>query len=398
MLYIKQLTIDDCGFASLKNLLANLFHDSTYLYLNQDEKHGPYSYKELIEISQNEGVILKGYRFNNVDELKPFIDKKPMIVTLKEGTSLHAIVIVKIKKNKVIYLNPSTGKTVKQKDEFMSLWDKTGLVVEHYSEKKRNDVYKITSIKATITTIAFQLLSSFLMMIGILFLNENFWFGLSIMALGLAVVFDLIFRSCSFNALKLIDQRCISRSNIIDDEFDLFVKRLENYKKSFVTVISSIVSSTVMAVFVIFILILNNYLNIFLVFATFLIAILNISYFSKKEDKTKNEMKELESKIKSCDSNKEKISILNTLHDMSYKFGYRKYFLKAFESFILVILIILVMLMDGVINIQYVIFYFFIIEVLIKSVNNLLNLSKTMENHRLAKVELINILADKVSK
>lgn len=398
MFYIKQLTTNDCGFTSLKNLLANIFNDSSYLYLRQDEKHGPYSYKELIDIALDYGVVLKGYRFNGLEELMSFAHKKPVIVTLKDGTLFHAITILKIRKKTVIYLDPNIGKVVKRANDFMSIWDKTGLVVENYHRNQTNNTYKITNNKATITAISFQLLSSFLMMVGILFLNENFWFGLSIMSLSLAVVFDLVFRLLSFNTLKLIDKRCINESSIIGNDFALFVKRLENYKQSFVTVISSVVSSIVMASFVIFILLFNNYLNIVLVIAVLLIGILNVGIFSKKEDRKKIEIENLESQMKRSGDYIERISILNKLHEMSYRFGYRKYFLKAFESFVLIVLIILVMLMDGVINVQYIVLYFFILELLIKSINHLLNLSKTMENHRLVKAELINILTDKVSK
>lgn len=80
MHYVKQLTKDDCGFASLKNLLANLFKDSSYLNLKQDENHGPYSYKEITEIAINEGVILKGLRFDKIEELSQFVKSKPAIV------------------------------------------------------------------------------------------------------------------------------------------------------------------------------------------------------------------------------------------------------------------------------------------------------------------------------
>ena len=36
MYFIKQIDNHDCGFASLKMLLANIYKDKRYLYLKQD--------------------------------------------------------------------------------------------------------------------------------------------------------------------------------------------------------------------------------------------------------------------------------------------------------------------------------------------------------------------------
>ena len=58
MFYISQLNQSDCGFASLKMLLANVLKNEDYLYLKQDEEHGPYNYFELIQIASDYGCVL----------------------------------------------------------------------------------------------------------------------------------------------------------------------------------------------------------------------------------------------------------------------------------------------------------------------------------------------------
>ena len=65
MFYISQLNESDCGFASLKMLLANLYQERDYLFIKQDEEHGPYSYFDLIKIAQNYNVTLEGFKFKN---------------------------------------------------------------------------------------------------------------------------------------------------------------------------------------------------------------------------------------------------------------------------------------------------------------------------------------------
>lgn len=399
MHYVKQLTKDDCGFASLKNLLANLFKDSSYLNLKQDENHGPYSYKEITEIAINEGVILKGLRFDKIEELSQFVKNKPTIVSIKEECTLHAVLIVKIKKKSVTYLDSNKGVISKRKEDFFDQWDRTALVVSDY---KKNDTKifndKFVSKRSISLAIIFQLLSSIAMMVGILFLDKNIWFGLSVITFGLAVALDLIFRSRSFKILKAIDSRCESKELITNNDFDLYVDRLEDYKKSFVTIITSSVSSVIMSVFIIFILLLNNYHNVFLIAVVLIIELFDLSFLNKHEEKRRSELEQLESQMKKSSHNEEKHMLLLKLHSLSYKYGYYKYFQKVFESFILIISIILIMLMDGIINFQYIVFYFFVLEMLKKGIRYMLKLSKTIANHRFIKVKLINILTDKASK
>ena len=62
MFYIKQIKNDDCGFASLKTLIANLYKKEDYLFIPQDESVGPYSYAQLIKIGAKYGVKLEGVK------------------------------------------------------------------------------------------------------------------------------------------------------------------------------------------------------------------------------------------------------------------------------------------------------------------------------------------------
>ena len=91
MFYIKQIQNDDCGFACLKMLLAEINKDKDYLFLPQDEKHGPYSLMQLVGIASNYGVALSAFRATDKTTVSnclnfPFI----AIIRLKNGGK-HAL-------------------------------------------------------------------------------------------------------------------------------------------------------------------------------------------------------------------------------------------------------------------------------------------------------------------
>ena len=93
MYYIPQITTNDCLFTAFKILLANVKKDEKYLYLQEDEKHGPYSLLEIIEKGKAFGVELFGFEADDKKELKN-CKSIPLILNIKVGTdSLHSVYV-----------------------------------------------------------------------------------------------------------------------------------------------------------------------------------------------------------------------------------------------------------------------------------------------------------------
>ena len=78
MYYVPQIQKDDCGYACVKMLLANVQKDKNFLFLPQDENHGPYSYQDLIDIAKGHGIILNGYTVEDKSTIKEH-KKFPML-------------------------------------------------------------------------------------------------------------------------------------------------------------------------------------------------------------------------------------------------------------------------------------------------------------------------------
>ena len=92
--------------ACLKMLLAIVQKDEGYLFLNEDENHGPYSYKDLIVVAQRYDVTLLGAKYDDKDDLR-HLNKFPVILTITlPDESVHALLISQRKGNRVRVHDP----------------------------------------------------------------------------------------------------------------------------------------------------------------------------------------------------------------------------------------------------------------------------------------------------
>ena len=67
--FINQIKKKDCAFASLKILLANVYKKKDFLYVIQDKDDKSYSLKEIINEAKKYGVVLKGYKLEEISEM-----------------------------------------------------------------------------------------------------------------------------------------------------------------------------------------------------------------------------------------------------------------------------------------------------------------------------------------
>lgn len=392
MFSILQNSNDDCGLAVLRTLLANAHRSSRYLYI-QDENHkGPYSYLQLIQLAGVYGVTLKGYHFKTLEDLKAEKNKNLAIVTIKSANYSHAVVICKIKKKKVLVFDPGVGIKTYKKEDFLEHWDKTALLVEEVS--KQNPKFKapkLVETKYIVLATSLQLVSSVLFIVGTLFLNENYELYLPITAFAVAFIFDLLFRSTSFKLLARIDKNAKSLKLANNDEFKEYATRLENYKKVFIENLTSFSSSFLIVVFIIALLILNDLSNLYLVLLVFLIAAVKVIFLNKKEELFKNELKSDEAKMHCLTNVSKKLDCYDLLHTKAYRYGYLKYFEEVFSSFIIVLALLILMLLKAALTFQTLIFYFFLLETCKKNLVNIFQRPNKIAVYRNKKTSLLDV-------
>ncbi len=133
--FIKQLYGDDCGFASLKMVLASQFHNPDYLYITNPKAKGSYNLYELISEGKKWGVELRGYQLSDFENLT-----FPMIALLKENERYHYVVVDKRHKNMFFLRDAGNRKRKIPVEKFQDVFSGYALFVSkaHEIRKPRN--------------------------------------------------------------------------------------------------------------------------------------------------------------------------------------------------------------------------------------------------------------------
>ncbi len=286
MFYIKQIKNDDCGFASLKTLIANLYKKEDYLYIPQDESVGPYSYAQLIKIAAKYGVKLEGVKTEG-DEINQ-ISEYPFLSSLeyKEGEK-HMVYVHKVNKNKIHIFDPIMGTTKISKQEFVEKWDKTCLIVEDYQEKNTPIVTKdITDFQKVLIAIMETLVLGGAFT-SLYFLNEdiNILFPLTIVLCSLII--ELALKQYLLRITKQVDENHVySLEKLPKNQYEYLV-RVEEYKKALIKHPLNIVSDVILFIVSVTLLILNSkysFISILVVLLMLLIDVVFIHPFFIKKD------------------------------------------------------------------------------------------------------------------
>lgn len=132
---LTQLGLLDCGPTALKMLLAYLYQDERFLFI-QETWDRPSSFKNLLEFANHFGVTLKGYKLHHPSSVRGI--KKPFIALMKQPQS-HYITVVP--KGGSFHILDPKGSYQKVKDPFF----KDGfsgyiLMVKHLAPHVRPDL------------------------------------------------------------------------------------------------------------------------------------------------------------------------------------------------------------------------------------------------------------------
>ena len=293
MFYIKQIKNDDCGFASLKTLIANLYKKEDYLFIPQDESVGPYSYAQLIKIADKYGVKLEGMKTDG-DDLEQ-ISQYPFLAALeyKEGEK-HMVYVHKVNKRKISIFDPIVGMMKMSKNEFLEKWDKTGLVIDSFEEKNPPIITKDISEgqKAIIALLEVFVLGG--VFVSLYFLNGDVNILLPLTIMICSLIIELVLKQYLFKITKQVDENHVySLEKLPKDQYDYLV-RVEDYKKSLVKSPLNIVSDIILFIVSITLLMLNSKYSFISIITVLLIILVDIvfvnPYFIRKDmEITKNE-------------------------------------------------------------------------------------------------------------
>jgi len=279
--YIRQIGEKDCGFASLKMLLANIYKKKDFLFYPQNTKNTQLSLKEIIELAKKEGVTLKGYRYDKSIKEDLFKeDYKNGLLVLKISNQLHMVEIRKIRKNSILVNDPKYGSLKFKKKDFIELWTGDVLLVENVdktsfsliNKKPTHSFFKILSVISTVLSFCIfgaalyfiDEKANFLLPLGLFF---SYFFANFL----IEKIVQFFIKRFDNNIWKNIDFSKDSRSNIYSN--------IMKYKTSEFTFPIRFTSNLMISILAIFILSLNSYLNIISIFIIlFTLLILEVAF------------------------------------------------------------------------------------------------------------------------
>ena len=237
MYYIPQVSKSGCGFTCLKMLLAIAHKDEKYLYLKEDERHGPYSYQELVNIAQHYEVTLMGVKYEDKDDLRHLKDF-PVILTIeREEESPHAVLAVKRKGGRFLIHDPDLGVYWQKIDPLIDIWDGTALAINHIGEQPfTSRVIDVKDTKGDIISCVMQAIAASSIALATFFVKPDGSFLLPLIFCALSLVSEIILRILLLKRMQKCDKYLRRFLPYVErrDYFE-FYKRSQEYKRSALT-------------------------------------------------------------------------------------------------------------------------------------------------------------------
>ena len=323
MYYIPQITTNDCLFTAFKILLANVKKDEKYLYLQEDEKHGPYSLLEIIEKGKAFGVELFGFEADDKKELKN-CKSIPLILNIKVGTdSLHSVYVYKVTEHHVYYLDSDAGKIKMSFEKFVSRWDGKGLMTRTVNKVDNAPEPIVMPVKRNLLANLFQLLSAICFVFGLFFIDgkSNLFIPIGLIAGG--AILEIFTKVIQIKDMKRFDKQTNAYLEKVKSKNYLeFLPRREKLKLSVFSLKNNFMFYLLSCLFVIFIILLNNPLNIVCVVMPIILAIIQCVFIRPLEKKKNIEIELLEVKFSKEKSNTNASKTLHEIEKESYGFSY----------------------------------------------------------------------------
>lgn len=393
MFYISQTQKDDCGFACLKMLLANIHNDKNYLFLSQKENHGFYSYADLLEIAKGHGVTLSAIRVTEKSTVTS-CQHLPFIATihLQNGAN-HAVLVVKVTAKAVTYLDPRRGKVKIKLREFIKVWDSTALIVESFEKKKCQDVIvEPIQKKQKLLLGSIQFIAGIFAVFGVYFIKDDTPIFVPAIFLFLAIITELLMKAYSFKLMKKLDEHFFKEELVPSSGYRNYIERYENYKRLSLSSSLNYILILVFSFALIVIVLLNDIRNVLLVLVPLALAVLDALVIDPIFKKKKANISDLEDDLDNSENVTDLRNRVRIVHNMAYNYSYFNMAITYLYAGFIILTTLLTMRLCGISSFPYIIFYSCIAVTLYRSINQLFSFGDNVEEYNLAKIKLNNAI------
>lgn len=292
--FIFQGNDHDCGFTSLKMLMAHIQKDKSYLYIKKIRRKDEFTVNDICKEAGMYGLVLSSY---SCDE-SYYEQLKTPSLTLIRGN--HVVLIKKVARKKITYYDPEVGKVTLKKDQFLSIWSFIVIEVEktEYMCKSAKLRRSILPLKLKIFESLISVISTATLIVTFYLLNNQENIAFSVMFLLLFLTAQCLENMIIHKEINFFDNTYIepyfSRSK---NQTKLSYLEFIGFKQNFFSNSRNLLSSALVAFMITFLLCLNDFRNLFALLALILIKLLDLLLSQKSNDEKKYQIERYEEKL-----------------------------------------------------------------------------------------------------
>lgn len=375
----------DCGFASLKMLLANKMHNKAYLYLKKPSKKKDYTFYDLMYIAKSHGFSLTAYEM-------PVEDSKDIpngtLVMLKPN---HLVYLKRVGKFRITYIDPSIGKVRVSHAEFMKRW--TGQVLECTNAKdaKECDAKKTRLVPLWMDFVYYAILSVVFasLLTGFYLIKDDSSILLTMGFLLLFAIAELvenwyIVKELSFFDKQFLDIFFSRKSNQTQEAYRSYIDYKCNYFITFKTLISNLVMIVVFSA----LLCMNDYRNVFAFLILLLMKVLDEKLFSKKE---KDETREIDDIERTAFDSPSTLNVsLKKANTLAGRVALTSSLKKVFYIFVSLCLALGMMIVNDMTSTNFIIFHFGIYFLMSEAFGHLIRYFSNFRDRKIKRARFLD--------
>ena len=391
MFYIHQIGEFDCGITALKILLANLFQKEDYLYLQEDENHGPYSLFQLIDTAKEYGVTLSGVELDNFDFEK--YPKKPFlaVITLSEDTN-HLVYVHKVKKNSVTIFDPVNGKKTLSKEKFLDIFTNQALIVEEMKEikevkKKEMDV----SIGSKVFSTILQILSYASLVTGMLFISNDSYIFIPLICFSLYVILQIFLEKYLTYSMKKVDSMFFEHIEKSHKDTNKILTRLAEYKKTLFTSPIKLTGDIITFIFLSAIMIINEKLTAIILFTIMFLLFIDIVFVKDYMKKKEEEVALMEKELHLFEETDEFLDRAIILNDRVYSITMGNRALRYISLFLILLSVFITMMFAKIVSVPFILVHFIFGITIFDKLKDTIYFDKDLDKKKIDYMKLVNL-------
>ena len=394
MYYIPQVTKNGCGFTCLKMLLATVHKDEKYLYLKEDEFHGPYSYQDLLEVAMRYDVTLVGLKYDDKSDLSHF-KKFPVILTvLRENQSPHAVLATKIKGKRIKILDPERGIYWQRISEFIKTWDATGLATNHVESHPFTErQIDAKDRKGEVFSYFFQTLAAVFIALATFFVKPDGSFLLPLLFALASLTCEIVLRFMLLKRMQKYD-RYVRRflPYVHHKDYFEFYKREQEYKASALTTGLNFIFYFLVVILIMTVCLANSLTYAVSIGISFLCAFMTATlYYPFKKVVTKS-LEEQENELRKIKEREELELKVKSLEVKSYRFAYYEFARKVVVGAFFLLSSFLICRIEKTFTITNLVFYTCVSLLIYQYLLPLLSYDQKVQENMVNKARINNLI------